>query len=1229
MQDSRQVRPVESDHHSRLLTRQNAILEEIAMGSPLEDILGDIVAMVEDQLPGGVASILRLDAKSGRLNLASGYRLPLEIQELCRDLPVGPNVGSCGRAAYLGAPVCVDDIEHSPSWVGYCDLVLKNGLRSCWSFPIFARKSSTDARELLGTFGIYFRDRRTPDPTTTDWLETAAYLTSIAIAADQTKQAQQERDDLQRMLQDAQAVAQIGCFEWCLGTNHLLWSAEMYRIFGLDRDSPITFDRFVAACHPEDRNQVATAMRTAVATGEAFVIQQRIVRPSGEVRTLQSRGRVLTDGEGAPLKVIGASQDVTEYSEADEKLRYTTTLLEKIVFGSSDLIFVKNLAGYYIFSNTAAASFVGLSPDKLVCLTDYDLFAESSAVVMRQQDQLVVSTGVGHTFETEIKHGDQVHTISSTKSPIRDKAGNVVGVFGISRDITLRKRTENELRRWNRGLQLLVEAATRFLPMRAPDSMRELVADIAHHLDCSIFVTFDFIDNELHLRESDGLPMEALQELQSLKPGEFPCGILATTRETMQFTRSELECEQRGRRLLDLGVRSIIGTPLIFGDQIFGTLSLCSTTKDCFEPSEVEYVKLVGLLATAARRREHAEHELIESERRFRELANAIPELVWIADAQGAVYDGNPLAKQVIGEFRHDVWLNAIHPDDRKAASEKWIDAVLMRNSYQQEVRIFNRLTGRYEWFLSQAIPAVSEGGTIRAWYGTAISIDEIKHAESALRDSETQLKAIFETSNAGLIEATTEGKILRVNGMLCRMFGRTADEIYQLNLLDLIYPEKSEEQLAQFRQLVEGWIPDFRMDQAFTLADGEVLHAHISLAVSRHENDMPLAITAVIVDVSTIKRLEEHVRQSQKMEAIGKLAGGVAHDFNNILTVIVSACELLKFQTRTQPELQSNISAIYDSAMRAAGLTKQLLAFSRKQILKSIVLNPNEMISRTEQLLRRAIGDEIILMLQLDSRVPQVLADPSQFQQVILNLAINARDAMPNGGTLCIQTRCSAGWGEPEQPARDYVEIIFRDTGVGIPANILPRIFEPFFSTKGVGKGTGLGLAVVHGIVEQSGGKVRAFSQEGHGTMIQILMPCTYSQPESPPDPASRGQVLPQGAGTVLVVDDESQVCKVAELALRSCGYHVLTACGPLQAIELIETGHHKIDVLLTDMAMPNMRGNVLAEILKRRLPDLKVAFMSGFTDQSEMPPMAEGCFLAKPFSPTDIANAIHQLLT
>jgi two-component system cell cycle sensor histidine kinase/response regulator CckA len=375
-------------------------------------------------------------------------------------------------------------------------------------------------------------------------------------------------------------------------------------------------------------------------------------------------------------------------------------------------------------------------------------------------------------------------------------------------------------------------------------------------------------------------------------------------------------------------------------------------------------------------------------------------------------------------------------------------------------------------------------------------------------------------------------------------------------------------------------------------------------------------------------KNLEAQLRQAQKMEAVGRLAGGVAHDFNNLLTVIIGSVELLR-EDPANCAAADELQEIEKAATRAAALTHKLLAFSRKQIMQPRVINPNSVVAGMEELLRRLIGEDILLVTVLGSAVGNVLADPNQIEQVIMNLVVNARDAMRKGGRIVIETRSiSVGADfEPLQPGA-YVSVSVTDTGHGMDQQTAMRVFEPFFTTKEMGKGTGLGLSTVYGIVEQSGGTVTVQSAPGAGSTFRVYLPAADAaeEPKASEQLAAPGAALP---ATVLLVEDEASLRRLISTALATAGYRILQAANGDEALALA-SGQHRIDLLLTDVVMPGISGPDLVARLRANRPECAVLYISGYdNDLIDLKTLERThSFLAKPFTPRALLTRIRELL-
>jgi nitrogen-specific signal transduction histidine kinase/ActR/RegA family two-component response regulator len=390
-----------------------------------------------------------------------------------------------------------------------------------------------------------------------------------------------------------------------------------------------------------------------------------------------------------------------------------------------------------------------------------------------------------------------------------------------------------------------------------------------------------------------------------------------------------------------------------------------------------------------------------------------------------------------------------------------------------------------------------------------------------------------------------------------------------------------------------------------------------------------------VILDITETKRLEEQLKQSQKLESVGRLAGGIAHDFNNMLTAINGYSELTLRTLEGDHPLRRNIEEIKKAGERSALLTHQLLAFSRQQVLQPVVLDLNEVVTDTAKMLERMIGEDVQLIIALEPETGLVNVDPGQLSQIIMNLAVNARDAMPQGGTLTIETaNLLLEPGDAKQkvgiPPGAYVMLAVCDTGHGIDDKIRQHIFEPFFTTKEIGRGTGLGLATVYGIVKQSGGNIEVESKVGAGTNFRIYLPRVAEQSKVA-EIKDTSTELPVATETILLVEDEELVRNLSREILETCGYMVIEARNGLEALEIYENGDCKIDLLMTDVVMPQMGGRELAEKLAERLPNLQILFTSGHTDNATVRHGVSKTsinFIQKPFTFDALARKVRELL-
>ena len=561
--------------------------------------------------------------------------------------------------------------------------------------------------------------------------------------------------------------------------------------------------------------------------------------------------------------------------------------------------------------------------------------------------------------------------------------------------------------------------------------------------------------------------------------------------------------------------------------------------------------------------------------------------------------------------------LEIVHPEDRELVRGR-IDSIVSTTQPTQPRPIrFIGADGRDRWAETRGISVRYEGAP--AITVIARDLTERRRAEEALRRSEERFSRIFHTNPAAIsITRASDRRFVEVNQTFTRLTGWSREEVVGRTGAELrLWDEPSDRE----RVLAASFDPNGpRETEVRTVDKSGVRHDVLMSVVPIEINDEPHFL-AIAVDISERKRLDGQLRHAHKMEAIGRLAGGIAHDFNNLLTGIRGYAELLVQQEAPGSQSRDAAQHILRAAMRAASLTGQLLAFTRREPTHATVLVLDTEVRQLASLLRRIIGGDVALQLELRAGAARVRVDAGQLEQVILNLAVNARDAMPKGGQLTIATAALADAG-----GRGRVRLSIVDTGAGMSEEVRTRMFEPFYTTKEIGRGTGLGLSIVYGIVEQSGGTIHVESSPGQGASFHIELP-RVEEPVAPPASVEE-KAAPHGHETILVAEDDEDVRDFVQFVLGRAGYRVLVAEDGVRALEVAQASTHAIDLLLSDLVMPRLNGHDLARHFVGQRPRVRVMHMSGYPGIRGSEADRRTPFLQKPFSPEELLRAVRDAL-
>ena len=1004
------------------------------------------------------------------------------------------------------------------------------------------------------------------------------------------------------------------------------------------------------ACYGGLRPALAAVFLGAFATSYFFVLPYWSFQFAGPDQQMGLLLYVLF-GVGIALLAVpmGASRKRAE--AAAELIRDRERLLGTVTESAHVGLVVVDAEYQYLFANKAYAEIFGLGPHGIVGRHVPEVLADAWAQIQPRLDRALAGERVTYELELSPIAPVQAGRCYTVVYEPRVDEGGATTVVVVVMDITEQKSTERRL--------LAQNAVTRILAISpsVEDASPQILEALGQGLGWKRGELW-LVDRPLNVlgcfaswQEDPGQTEELDAESKRIAfaPGVGLPGRVWSSRKTIWIPDVGTDAHlPRATLLTREGLHGAAGFPIILGADVLGVL--CFFNEELSQPDgeSITILNAVGSQIGQFIERKRAEEESHASEERFRQIAESIREVFWLRDvlSRHLLYV-SPAYETVWGRTCEALyaspgdWLEAIHPEDRERVRTTSLQQQTME-SYEVEYRIV-RPDGSVRWIQDRGFPVYNDVGAVYRVAGVAEDVTERLRAEAASKVHHMRLEGIVNSAMDGIITVGEDQCILLFNAAAERMFGCRSEEVLG-ERVERFIPER-------FRQEHAAHIPKFgetgvaaRTKGRFGAisglrSDGEEFPLEASISQIQVEGQKLFTVTCRDVSERTVaaetqRKLEAQLHQSQKLEAFGQLAGGVAHDFNNLLTVILGCSEWLLTSLPPDSESLGMIGEINNAGERAAALTRQLLAFSRQQVVEPKVLNLNSVVDGVEKMLRRMIGEDIQLTTLLQPKISPVKIDPGQIEQLLMNLAVNARDAMPHGGQLTIET-CDIELDElfakshaAALPGR-YVLLAMSDTGSGMPPEVRDRIFEPFFTTKGIGRGTGLGLAVVHGIVQQSGGIVQVYSELGVGTVFKIYLPAVEETPIDLAD-GNRPEV-PRGTETILLVEDENSVRELTARVLGEFGYTVLVAPGGEEALLLVDGQESNIDLLITDVVMPALSGRELAELLRTRHRGLKILFVSGYTDDVVVRHgvlQADVSFLPKPFTLAALAGKVREVL-
>jgi len=985
------------------------------------------------------------------------------------------------------------------------------------------------------------------------------------------------------------------------GAVALEWITDaIARITGLTMDEIRTRGSWQHFVHADDLPLVRELLAT-LRRGQPLEQQVRLITKAGQIRWVQAYAVPVRDpGSGEFVRAYGAAKDITAQKAAEQALQQSEHQYRTTINALHDMIHVVDRDLRVILCNKAMTEWLAEAQmdTSVIGRTVFETFPFLPGCV-RDEYLRVFETGEMLLTEEITRIGERELVTETRKLPVLEE-GKVARVITVIHDITERKRAEEKLQQSEARYRALIETS--------PDA-----------------ITLADMEGRILMVNRRGAEIQGVADPAELI-GKQVFEMVAPDEREIALAKT--------REVLKTGFIQGLEYNVLRRD---GTYHPVELTASLLRDAQGRPQAFIGVTRDISERK-RAEHALRESEERYRRLVETSPDGITLTDLEGHILMTNQRGAEIHGYAHPAEMVGANAFDlallgDREAAVANLQRTLESGQIHGVEYTVRRKDGTLCPIELTAALIRDAQGRP-QSFIGLTRDITERRRAEAAL----WQTKMVVEHSPVILYRMRNEaGWPFEFISENVSQLGYTAAEILsgQVTFTMLVHPDDVLQVVGEMEDHAERGPDTFRRSYRVILANKRTAWLEDRVVVVRAPDGRATHLQGILLDVTENRQLEEQFRQAQKMETVGRLAGGVAHDFNNFLTAIRGYAALVYDAMRPEDPVRGDIEQVLKAAERAASLTGQLLAFSRRQIIELRPVNVNDLVMETEKMLHRLIGEDIDLVLDMTSGLELTRADPGQLAQALVNLVVNARDAMPDGGMLTIATARLALPQEsveehPGVPPGDYITLAVSDTGVGMAPEVKAHLFEPFFTTKEAGRGTGLGLATVYGIVRQHQGHIVVRSAAGCGTTVRLYLP--HSPAGAQPAPRHRSaEPLPRGCETVLVVEDEPAVRALIVRVLRSLGYNVLEAGEGNAAIQVAREHEGKIHLLLTDVVMPQMDGRMLSSLLQDAYEGLRVLYVSGYaTDVLAHYGVLEEdvSLLHKPFTGSALAGKVREVL-